>query len=43
MALLIDVLLDDFVRDVPELTAEVPARPHAPPPELLAQMRELVH
>src|SRR5258705_13429713 len=43
MALLLDVVLDDFVRDVPRADAEVPGRPHAPPPELLAQVRELVH
>lgn len=43
MALLLDVLLDDFVRDVPRADAEVSARPHVPPPELLAQVRELVH
>jgi hypothetical protein len=43
MALLLDVVLDDFVRDVPRADAEVPGRPHAPPSELLAQVRDLVH
>ena len=43
MALLFDVLLDDFVGDVPRTDAKVSARPHVAAPELLSQMWELVH
>jgi hypothetical protein len=43
MALLLNVLLDDFVGHVAARHAEVPSGPHVPPPELLAQVRELVH
>lgn len=41
--LLLDVLRDDFVGDVAARHAEVPTRPHVPAPELLPQVRELVH
>lgn len=43
MALLLNVLLDDFVGDVARTDTEVAARPHVPPPELLSQVWELVH
>ena len=43
MALLFNVLLDDFVGDVSRTDAEVSARLHVTPPELLSQVRELVH
>lgn len=43
MVLLLNVLRDDFVRDVARTDAEVPPRPHVPAPELLPQMLELVH
>ena len=43
MALILDVLFDNFVRDVAAGNAEVTARPQVPPPELLCQMRKLLH
>jgi len=43
MLLLFDVLLDDFIGHVAARHAEVPSGPHVPPPELLAQVRELTH
>lgn len=43
MALVLDVLLDNFVRDVAAADTEVAPRPDVPPPELLAQVRELLH
>jgi len=42
MILLLNVLRDHFVRHVPRTDAEVPARPHVPPPEFLSQMCKLV-
>ncbi len=43
MALLFDVLFDDFVGDVAATHTEVAARPQMSAPELLLQMRELAH
>lgn len=43
MILLLNVLRDDFVSDISRTDAEVPARPHVPPPELLSQMRKFMH
>ncbi len=42
MALLFDVLFDDFVGDVAATHAEVAARPQMASPELLSQMWKLV-
>ena len=43
MALFFDVLLDDFIGDVAATHAKVAARPHVASPELLSQVRELMH
>ncbi len=43
MILLLNVLRDDFVRDISRTNAEVPARPPVPSPEFLSQMCKLVH
>lgn len=43
MTLFFDVLLDDFVGDVPRTDTEVSARPHVAAPELLPQMWKLLH
>ena len=43
MVLLLNVLLDDFVGDVATADAEVSARPHVTTPELLSQVRKLMH
>ena len=43
MALLLNVLLDNFVSDIATADAEVPARPHVAAPELSPEVRKLMH
>ena len=43
MTLFFDVLLDNFIGDVATRDAKVAARPQVAPPELLPQVRKLMH
>src|ERR1044071_202328 len=43
VTLVLDVFFDNFIRDVATAHTKVAPRPQVPSPELLAQVRELLH